>query len=282
MIYVTNDFVKGVCPKRNSWSRKGDFGKLLVIGGSRRYSGAPALAALAALRTGCDLVTIAAPERAADIAASYSPDLITEPFRGNCFNSWHTRSVLELAGEADTVVLGSGLGRKRETMGFVHSILSRLDKPCVIDADAIHAVSASKNLLKPVYVLTPHSGEFLALSGHEPSRAMEKRSKQVRELSSRLGCTILLKGHIDVISDGRETLLNRTGSPNMTKGGTGDTLSGICGALLSMGLTPFDAASSAACLNGLAGEEASRKLGPGMLASDILEFLPKVIQKTLK
>ncbi|MCK4714605.1 MAG: NAD(P)H-hydrate dehydratase, partial [Candidatus Aenigmarchaeota archaeon] len=213
MEHVTREFVRKSIPARHSWSHKGDSGRLLVIGGSRRYSGAPALAALAALRTGCDLVTIAAPERAADIAASFSPDLITEPFRGNCFNNWHTRAVLELASEADAVVLGSGLGRKRETLGFVHNILSRLDRPVVIDADAIHAVSTNKNLLKPTHVLTPHSGEFLVLSGHEPSHATEKRSKQVRELSSRLGCTILLKGHIDVISDDKETLLNKTGVP---------------------------------------------------------------------
>ncbi len=273
MRYVTRDTALKNIPERRPWSHKGDFGKLLVIGGSRRYSGAPALAALAALRAGCDLVTIAAPERAADIAATFSPDLITEPFRGSCFSNWHTRAVLDLAREADAVVLGSGLGRRRETASFVHGLLSRLDRPAVIDADALHALSASKNLLRPVHVLTPHSTEFRALSGFEPSRTLDERSRQVGELSSHLNCTILLKGHADVISNGEETLLNRTGTPFMTKGGTGDTLSGICGAFLAMGMTPLHAACSAAYLNGLAGEMCSKSFGPGMLASDLLNHI---------
>ena len=282
MKYISRGFVRKAYPERPAWSHKGDFGRLLVVGGSRKYSGAPALAALAALRSGCDLVTVAAPERAANIIASFSPDLITEPITGNCLNNWHTRAVLEMTKQADAVVLGGGLGRRSETMTFVQNLLARLEKPCVIDADAIHAVSANKKLLKSSFILTPHSGEFLTLTDHEPSQSIRERLEQVRLFSSHLDCTILLKGHIDVISDGKSVALNRTGNPFMTKGGTGDSLAGICGALLAAGLEPFRAACSAAYLNGLAGELASRELGPGLLASDILDFLPTTIKKTLK
>jgi hydroxyethylthiazole kinase-like uncharacterized protein yjeF len=281
MRQISKNYVKEMYPKREPQSRKGDFGKLLVVGGSRRYSGAPALAALAALRSGCDLVTVASPERAANIIASFSPDLITEPLVGNCFNGWHTRAVLELAEHADAVVLGSGMGKKRETVQFVHNLLSRLEKPCVIDADAIHAVRLNKKLLKPNFVLTPHSGEFLALSDQKPSSDFDERTGQVKLFSRHLGCTILLKGHVDVISDGKHVAINKTGTPFMTKGGTGDVLSGICGSLLSRKAGPFPAACSGAYLAGLSGEIASRETGPGTLASEVVGCIPKAIKSVI-
>lgn len=282
MKYISRGFVRKAYPKRRPWSHKGDFGKLLVVGGSRKYSGSPALAGLAALRTGCDLVTVAAPERAANIIASFSPDLITEPVTGNCFNNWHTRSVLEFAKEADAVVIGGGLGRRSETKTFVQNFLLRLDKPCVIDADAIHAVAINKRVLKNNCVLTPHSREFQILTDHEPGQILKERLEQVRLFSGHLGCTILLKGHIDIISNGSKLAVNKTGNPYMTKGGTGDTLSGICGAFLAMGLEPFTSACSAAYLNGMAGDMAAKELGPGILDSDILDYIPKALKLILK
>lgn len=279
MRYVTKPLVKKSIPKRPDWSHKGDFGRLLVIGGSRTYSGAPALAALAALRSGCDLVKIAAPERAANIAASFSPDLITEPIAGHIFSSLHTHRILELAESHDAVVIGSGLGRKPETMTFVQNLLSRLKKPCVIDADAIHAASLNKNILKPSHILTPHSHEFEILSGKVPSNKIGERSLLAKAFAGEFNCTTLLKGHIDVISSRSETLLNKTGSPFMTKGGTGDILAGMCGAFLAMGLPPFNAACSAAYITGLAGEESARKYGPGLLASEVIEHIPMAVKK---
>lgn len=279
MKYVTKALVKKLFPKRDPWSHKGDFGRLLVVGGSRRYTGAPALAALAALRTGCDLVTVAAPERAANITASLSPDLITEPFNGHAFNNWHTHSVLELATQFDAVVIGGGLGRRSETITFVQNFLSRLNKPCVIDADALHAVAINKEVLKPGHILTPHSREFLTLSGTEPSRNLKERATQTKKLAEQLNCTVLLKGHIDVISDGKQTLLNRTGSSKMSVGGTGDTLSGICGALLAKKTNPLDSACAAVYINGLAGELAANTFGESMIASDLLKYFQRVFNK---
>jgi hydroxyethylthiazole kinase-like uncharacterized protein yjeF len=282
MKYISRDFVRRVYPKRRPWSHKGDFGKLLVVGGSRKYSGSPALAALAALRTGCDLVTVAAPERAANIIASFSPDLITEPIAGNYFNNWHTRTVLEMAKDADVVVVGGGLERRSETKTFVQNFLSRLDKPCVIDADAIHAAAINNKVLKNSFIITPHSREFFVLTDKEASQNLKERLEQVKLFSSYLGCTVLLKGHVDIISNGRSVAVNKTGNPYMTKGGTGDTLSGVCGAFLAMGLEPFASACAAAFLNGMAGDVASKELGPGILASDLLESIPRALKLILK
>ena len=279
MKYVTKSLVRKSLPKKHDWSHKGDFGRLLIIGGSKTYYGAPVLSALAALRTGCDLVRIVAPEKSAEVYASISPDLMVEPIPGHNFNNWHARGILDLAKDYDAVLIGPGLGIKRETLSFVHNFLQRLDKPCVIDADAIKAISSNKKILKSNCVLTPHSMEFQLLTDQKPSNNLRERSEQVKLFTKHLGCTILLKGHIDIISNGKETLLNKTGTPFMTKGGTGDVLAGICGALLAMGFSPIAAASSAAYLNGLAGEAIAKRLGQGLLASDVVNNIPSILKR---
>jgi hydroxyethylthiazole kinase-like uncharacterized protein yjeF len=283
--HVTSQTLKSCYPKKKDWSHKGDFGRLLIVGGSLKYSGAPALSALsaiAALRGGCDLVTVAAPERAANIIASFSPDLIAEPLKGDFLSNRHLRHTLEMADQSNAVVIGGGLGRKKETFTFVRNFLSKLDKPCVIDADAIFAVSGKPSTIKSNSIITPHAKEFSLMSGKEPSTNLKKREQETGKLAKKLGATILLKGHVDVISNGKETLLNRTGNPWMTKGGTGDILSGICGAFLAMGNPPLRAACAGAYLSGLAGDRTKKEIGPGMIASDIMATIPKAIKTVLK
>ncbi len=260
--------VKKVFRRRGPWCHKGDFGSLLVIGGSVVYSGSPAFAALAALRAGCDLVTIASPERAADIIASFSPDLITCPLRGDFLSGKHLAKLRELSEGKDAVAIGNGLGRREETLLAVNGFLKWNKTPAVIDADAIHAVAKNRDLLKKNYIITPHIREFYALSGVAVTNDISERAKTVKKVASLLGCTILLKGHADVISDGISVALNKTGTPRMTVGGTGDTLAGIAGSLLAQGTTPFNAACTAAYINGRAGELAARE--KKYLASDLL------------
>lgn len=274
---VSPQFVKKLFPKRPPWSHKGNFGKLLVIGGNRMYSGSPTLSALSAIRSGADLVTIVAPQRPADIIASFSPDIITYPLRGDYINPWHLKEVLNLVKNADAVVIGGGLGRVIHTQNFVLKFLEKVNTPCVIDADAIHAVKLNPKILNQNHVLTPHSYEFSVLSGTKPSQDLKKRSNQVKTLAKSLGTTILLKGHVDIISNGKETLFNRTGNPYMTKGGTGDTLTGICGALLTRGITPLNAASGAAYINGKAGDLALKNIGRGFLVMELSEMITKII-----
>jgi NAD(P)H-hydrate epimerase len=157
--------------------------------------------------------------------------------------------------------------------------LEKIKVPCVIDADAIHAISLNKKFLKRKnFVVTPHTYEFYVLSGIKVGKDLKERIRAVKEVASELKTTILLKGHIDVISDGKKIAINRTGSPYMTKGGLGDTLAGICGALLARKANCFEAACAAAYINGKAGELAAKKYKEGLIASDLIEEIPRVIK----
>lgn len=278
-IIVNKKILKKVYRPRPKWSYKGNFGHLLVIGGSKKYSGSPAFNALAAYRTGIDLVTVVAPRRAADIIASFSPDLITYPLEGDYLNKSHLKEIFLLRQNADAVAIGGGLERNTETLETVIEILGNLTIPCVIDADAIHAVPNDKKVLRNNFIITPHSNEFYVLTGIKLKQDVKERIRLVKETASKLGCVIVLKGHVDVISDGKQVAVNKTGCPYMSVGGTGDTLTGICGALLARGVNSFEAACAAAYINGLTGELASKKLGESMMASDILDEIHKILPK---
>lgn len=279
MIEIKKSILKKVYKKRDLWSRKYNFGHLLIIGGSKWYSGSPAFNALSALRSGVDLVTIVAPERAANIIASFSPDLITYPLRGEILEKKHVGELLRYAENKDACVIGGGLWRDRRTLDAVIEFLKKIEIPTVIDADAIHAVAKKLEVIADKnFVLTPHSHEFFVLTGIKLTSILDERINTVKTAAFNLKTTILLKGHVDVICDGKNIALNRTGSPYMTKGGMGDTLAGICGALLARKLDTFTAACAAAYINGKAGELASNKLKESVIASDLINEIPKAIR----
>ncbi|NYZ77425.1 NAD(P)H-hydrate dehydratase [Candidatus Micrarchaeota archaeon] len=267
---------------RKPWSHKYDFGHLLVIGGSRRYSGSPAFNALAALRSGVDLVTVAAPERAAGIVAGFAPDIITYPLNGECLSPKHIFDIKKLLGEKVTaVVIGGGLERRGETLQTVKKIHEATEVPFVFDADAIHAIREKGIKPRKHDVVTPHAREFRTVVGREVPDDEEKRKEITEDAALLLGCTILLKGHIDVISDGKrtESVKKAPESVYLTKGGTGDTLAGICGALLAQGYDSFDCAFYAARINGLAGSMAAKEKLCGVLASDLVGKIPDAVKK---
>jgi len=279
MTEIKKGILKKIYKKRDPWSHKYDFGHLLVIGGSKQYSGSPTLNALAALRAGVDLVTIASPERAADIIASFLPDLIAYPLKGDYLNKTHLDELFKLTQNKTAVVVGGGLCREKEIIEAVIEYLKNVKIPCVIDADAIHAVSIDKKILENKnFVLTPHTHEFFILSGIKVSADLKERIEAVKKFASELKTTILLKGHVDVISDGKNFALNRTGSSYMTKGGMGDTLAGICGALLARGNDTFTSACASAYINGLAGQIATKNLGESVTATDLINTIPKAIK----
>jgi NAD(P)H-hydrate epimerase len=279
---INKSILKKVYKKRNPWSHKYDFGHLLIICGSKQYTGSPALvalSALAALRSGVDLVTIVAPERAANIAASFSPNLIAYPLKGDYLNKKHLPELLKFSKNKTAVVIGNGLGREKETLKTIIKYLKNISMPAVIDADAIHAVALDKKIVKNrKFIITPHSKEFEVLSGAKLTINLKERIKIVKHVSSKLETTILLKGHVDVISDGKKIALNKSGSPYMTKGGMGDTLAGICGALLARDIDTFTAACASAYINGKSGEIASKKLGEGTTATDLINSITEVIK----
>jgi hydroxyethylthiazole kinase-like uncharacterized protein yjeF len=271
---INSLILEKVFKKRENWSYKYDYGSLLIIGGSKLYHGSPALAGLSALRSGVDLVTVIAPERAANLIASSSPDLITYPLKGNYINKRHVPTIMKFCENKTAVVIGGGLCRDKRTITAVKLFLKKIKLPTVIDADEIYALD--KNILKKNFLITPHSREFYIMSGIRLGRFLSKRIESVKKASSLMKSTILLKGFVDIISDGKRAAVNRTGNPYMTKGGTGDTLAGICGSLLAQGISPFNAACAAAYINGKAGDFAAREKKQGLLATDLIAKIPKV------
>jgi len=264
---------------RRADSKKGDHGRVLIVGGSAEYSGAPMYVALAALRTGVDLAILVEPEPAASAAKAYSPDLIAVPLPGDRLRPGHVDKILGLAQRADVLAIGPGLGTEPETQEAVRALFSRLSGkiPMVVDADAIKALSGLK--AGGLAVFTPHAGEFKALTGVEPPAELERRIEVVREEAAKIGAVILLKGRYDVVSDGARVKVNITGTPAMTVGGTGDVLTGLVAGLATKARDLLTAASTAAFVNGLAGEEAARELGFHITASDLLRYIPPIIRR---
>jgi NAD(P)H-hydrate epimerase len=287
MIEVSKKILKEIYKPRPADAKKYDFGLLLVIGGSEFYSGPPAFSALAAFRAGVDMVKIVAPKRAANIIASFKPDLAAFPLKGDWLQKEHLATLLSMTESAKAVshgktavVIGGGAGRTAETQETILEYLSEISIPAVIDADAIEALAKSPQVVsgKP-FLITPHTYEFFILTKKEVYKLPEEEKiKAVQEQASRLQTTILLKGAVDIISDGKEVALSKTGTPFMTVGGTGDTLAGIAGALLARGIAPFQAGQAAAFINGIAGEMAAKKFGEGLMASDLIEEIPEVIK----
>jgi NAD(P)H-hydrate epimerase len=281
-----------VYPQRPDWVHKGNYGSVLVVCGSKLYTGSATFAGAAAARSGADLVTVCAPARAADVAAGFLPDLMTFPLKGDFLATKNINDVVDTAHlrRVNSAVVGCGLGRRVTTFSAIHKLIAKLNVPMVLDADALRAISQKPEAVfgKQV-ILTPHAGELAILLGASGVRAMEGQAAALEDFDARLvaakqaavkyRCVVLLKGFVDIVTDGQTTITNNTGTPFMTKGGFGDTLSGIAGALLSRGVGLLEAAHAAAYINGKAGEMASEKRGEGVVASDIFEFIPKVISE---
>lgn len=274
--------VDAVITRRSPEAHKGEYGRLLVVGGSEIFTGAPTLVAMAAYRTGTDLVFVAAPEKAAQAISSMSPDLITIKLPDGNFGLNHVRLLREHLEKASAVAIGPGLGLNKQTISAVRKIVTlaiQRRKPLLLDADGLKALGiVKKKMFDGTTVVTPHGGEFEAISGKSPSRDLKLRSDEVKEFASRSGAVVLLKGHIDIVSDGLRLKLNRTGNPGMTVGGTGDVLSGIVAGLMAQGVEAFRAAVAGAFVNGAAGDLAEEKLGDHLTPTDLLEHIPTIMK----
>ncbi|BCU68523.1 bifunctional ADP-dependent NAD(P)H-hydrate dehydratase/NAD(P)H-hydrate epimerase [Sulfolobales archaeon HS-7] len=258
-------------------TKKGDWGRLLIIGGSETFSGAPTLAALGALRTGIDLVYVAAPEETAKIIAGYSPDLITIKLSGSHLNEDNIEQLLDFIKKSNVIILGPGLGTHEETAKAVHNLIEILkdeNKRAIIDADALKLYA--RNKLYSQVVITPHSREFEIFFGTVLPSEIKERVNAVTNCAKQCECTVVAKGYYDVISDGSRVKLNKTGQPGMAVGGTGDILTGIIGALLTRHL-PFEASTMGTFINGLAGSLAYEELRERISATDVIARIPKVL-----
>ncbi len=269
-----------VVKSRPPEAHKGDFGRLLVVGGSEVFSGAPALVALSAFRVGVDLTYVAAPQRTAYAISSMAPDLITVKLEGSHLNPRNTAVVKRYLEISNAVVMGPGLGLHAETRDAVMKIVEMIEEeriPLLLDADGLKAFAESKRKISSPLVLTPHAGEFQLLTGKKLPADLRKRVEEVRKTARKLRAVILLKGYVDVISDGERIKLNFTGNPGMTVGGTGDVLSGIVGAFLAQEADPFEAAVAGAFINGAAGDFVQSEKGCHMIPTDVIEWIPRVI-----
>lgn len=263
-------------------SHKGDNGRVLIIGGGP-YTGAPALAGLSAYMIGVDLVHIATPMMSYYPIASYSPNFIVHRLSGDNLSEKDLDVLRLLSRRVDAVLIGPGAGDHPETYLTVQRFVRECDKPIVIDADGIGAVSRDLSVLEGKKgVITPHAMEFKTLSGISLPDDYEGRSAPVREFGKKIGMTILLKGRIDVVSDGDRVKLNRTGNAAMSVGGTGDVLAGQVVGLISKGVDPFDAARISAFTNGFAGDLAFEELGFSLLATDVIDRIPVVLKRFLE
>ena len=289
-------------PKPEKQSHKGENGRLMIVGGGPYY-GAPALSAFATLRTGADLVHIFTPKKVAKAITSYSPllikpdklaknlakfspNLIVHELKNEGILSLDdVKTVEKFVNKVDTLLIGPGLGNCRETDDAIEKILQvfvKHKKSIVIDADAIKVVGNKLDIIKnSKTVVTPHTGEFKELTNVKVTDKLDDRIKNVKNWSKKLGITILLKGPVDVISNGEIVKLNEVHNQAMTVGGTGDVLAGIVGCLLSKDVEPFDAARIAAFLNGAAGNLAFEKRAYGLISTDIIDEIPNVLKKYL-
>ena len=274
---LTPSIVKKYIPPRNLNSRKGDNGKVLVVGGSYMYHGAPILSSLAALRTGADLVYTAVPKVNAQASRAISPDLIVIPLA----DSKLTRgSVNKLLGQIpvgiDSAAIGMGLAVENiEALKLLIKSLIERDVRLSLDASALRKeilpIIKGKNV-----VITPHSGEFERIFGEKIPSNKKTRISTLEKLAKKNSITILLKGQDDIITDGVMTLINSKKTPAMTVGGTGDVLSGIVASMLSRNRNVLESTASAAFLNGQAGKIIQKQFGTHMIASDLIDVLPLV------
>ena len=261
--------------KRRIDSHKGQSGRVLIIGGGR-YSGAPALSAMAALRTGADIVTIASPANVSDTIASFSPNLIVRKLSSNLLHTNDIEILKDLIHAHDVVVIGMGLGNEETIHQAIHQILP-LCKKVVADADALNELQ-----LPPPenceMILTPHPGEFARLTGKEVEKELPARAKMLHDFSRENKVITILKGKTDIISDGKYIRQNYSGNAGMSVGGTGDVLAGIVGALFCR-TDAFNAACCGAFVNGEAGDVAFAKKGYGLLATDVIEHITDIMRQ---
>ncbi|MEK6248429.1 MAG: NAD(P)H-hydrate dehydratase [Planctomycetales bacterium] len=277
---MTNDKLPRL-ETRAEESHKGDFGRLLIIGGSRGMGGAVSLAGKAALRSGAGLVTIATAGACLDTVAALEPCYMTAalPCDSDGVIAFSASAVLDSLAEAATVVAcGPGMGRTPDIAAVVTRLYEQLSQVAVFDADALFAIAQRPACLgRPsgARILTPHQGEFARLI-NESSQTREKCEMAAVAFAAEHQVVLALKGHATLVTDGQRVFHNTTGNPGMATGGCGDVLTGLITGLVGQGLGPFEAAQLGVHLHGAAGDLAAERLGEvSMTASDLIDELPQ-------
>lgn len=277
---LDHNMVLDLLPDRSADSHKGTFGKILLLCGSRGYTGAAALAAMGALRSGAGLVYLGVPESIYEIEAVKltEPVILPLPDENGTYSVTAVSHVLSLLEGKDAVLIGPGIGQSEGAKAVVSTVLESFPGPVVLDADGINVMKEHKDILRgrtSPTILTPHGGEFQRFGGI----ITEDRPASAAALAVEYGVIVLLKGHRTVITDGNVCYLNATGNPGMATGGSGDVLAGIIVSLLGQGLRPVEAAACGAWLHGAVGDICADEIGQyGMLPSDMLNVLPRLLK----
>ena len=280
MIELNHQAVLDILPDRDVLAHKGDFGRILLLCGSRGYTGAAYLAAMGALRSGAGLVYLGVTESiyAIEAVKLNEPIVFPLPDEGGMLAVSAVEQIRELLPKMDAVLIGPGLGQGKGTLAALKTVLREFGGPVVLDADGINLLARHKYLLRgrtAPTVLTPHEGEFARLAG----QITPDRQTAAEMLAREMGCIVVLKGHGTIITDGVVCYQNTTGNPGMAVGGSGDVLAGMITSLLGQHIAPMDAAAAGVWLHGAAGDRCAEKLGQyAMLPTDLLEELPRLMK----
>jgi len=275
-IFVGRGDLISTLKKRKIDNHKGQFGRVLIIGGSINYSGAPAYTSLTGINFGCDLVITYVPEVIGDVLRTFSPNMIIRTNPGKWLTIKAFEEIKFLIDWSNSIVIGPGLGVEKSTEELLIKLLEMIrekKKAAVLDADALKLVKDHLDLIKHQnIILTPHEGELKIMTNIDlPSyNNMEERGRVIFNLAKELDTTLLVKGPYDYISNGKLLKINKTGCPEMSIGGTGDVLAGFCACFLTTENAPFQSACSAAFLNGYLGEFCKRKIGPRFTTMDMI------------
>lgn len=277
---LNHQMVLDILPDRKETAHKGDFGRILLLCGSRCYTGAPWFAAMGALRCGAGLVYLGVPESIYAIEATKlnEPIVFPLPEEDGTLSVTAIPKIQELLDSMDAVLIGPGLGQSEGTQAVVREVLTGFSGPAVVDADGINVLAQHKDVLRERQsptILTPHPGEFARLGG---DHSIDRR-KAAMDFAKAYGCILVLKGHGTVITDGNRCYVNPTGNPGMAVGGSGDVLSGMIAGLIGQKIDPLLASACGAFLHGMAGDICAENMGQyGMLPSDMVEVLPRLLK----
>lgn len=273
MRILHHEDVLRILPDRDDHAHKGNFGRILLLCGSRGYTGAAALAAMGALRSGAGLPFVGVPESiyAIEAVKLTEPVVFPLPDEYGMLSAAAVPEILERLENMNAVLIGCGLGVTDGTLAVLEAVMKHAKCPVVVDADGINLLSRHMDILRErndPTILTPHAGEYARLGGGDAVAFAREN-----------GCILLLKGHRTLITDGITTYQNHTGNPGMAVAGSGDVLAGIIVSLIGQGIDPLLAAACGAWLHGAAGDICASQIGQyGMLPTDILEVLPRLMK----
>lgn len=276
-------------PKRPIDSHKGDFGHVFVLAGSEGMTGAAYLTSQAALVSGSGLVTLGIPRSLNTIMEIKMTEVMTLPLAetsGRSFGKAAGAAILRFIEKCDVAAIGPGISRRQETQALVRSLLKKIEKPVVLDADGLTSIAGGADVImkrKAATVITPHPGEMARLIGRDTAHVQKNRERVAKSVSVQYNCVTILKGYRTIVAapDG-QVYVNESGNSGMSTAGMGDILTGMVASLIGQGIGPYSASVVSVYLHGKAGDIAAQEIGQfGMVAGDVLARLPQAFKASI-